>query len=212
MVNGVRIQLGWSRTASRRMTYRERGLGLDITAAGPRARRVLATLTHSPLSVVLKSAGLTQPADWRRVTFGGLQFSVPSQWQTERRRWWGGCPGNLAPGVVVLSTAQVMSAPSCPAPLDTAGLDAGAPGMVVGAGPMIADSHRVGETCGTHNGLRACIYPPPLHGGESSEQGLQILAATVYLHDRRRPDYIELGLSGSGQTPAIIFDSLEGAR
>lgn len=210
-VNGIRVELGWSRRGTH-ISYRERALGLDISATGPLARRVLQTFTHSPRSVVSNSTGLIAPPDWRPMSFGGLRFDVPPQWRTEHRRWWGGCPANLTPHLLVLSTAKIMSDPGCPAPLDTAGINAGAPGMVLGAGPHIGDDHLVGETCGPHNGLRVCIDPPPLRGGEPTDNGLQILAASVYLPGRQRPDHLEIGLFGSGLTPARIFDSITAAR
>ena len=210
-INGVTVELGWS-VHDDQTTYLERGLGLDIGASGPLAHDVLATITHSPLSVVLNSSDLAAPATWRRVTFGGLQFAVPPQWRTEHVSWWGGCPSNLARDVLVLSTAQTLSTPGCPAPLSTAGYSAGMPGMVVGAGPQIHDGHLRGETCRTTNGVRICIDPSPLRAGYPQGRGLQILSASVYLPGQQQPDQIEIGLNGSGLTPAQIFDSIKPER
>lgn len=210
-VHGIRVELSSSRRGKRTI-YHERGLGLDITATGPFARQIVRTFTHSPLSAVANSTGLLAPRSWRRIDFGGLRFDVPPLWRTEQRAWWGGCPANLTPHLLVLSTARILSAPGCPASLDTVGINAGEPGMIVGAGPKIGDGHVPGETCRPHNGLRVCIDPPPLRGGEPTDNGLQILAASVYLPNRQRPDHIEIGLFGSGLTSARIFDSTRAAR
>jgi hypothetical protein len=102
---------------------------------GPLARQVVATLTYSPLSVVLNSSVSSVPAGWRHLAFGGIQFAVPGQWRLERVTSWGGCPGNIAPDVLELSTAQTMSTPGCPRPPETAGYLVASPGMVLGSGP-----------------------------------------------------------------------------
>jgi hypothetical protein len=209
-INGVSVEHGWSVHADQ-TTYRERGLGLDISASGPLAQEVLGTITHSPLSVVLNSSGLAAPASWQHVTFGALRFAVPPRWRTERVSWWGGCLFNLSRDVLMLSTAQTLSTPRCPAPLPTARYTAGVPGMVVAAGPQISDDHLHGETCLKSNGLRICIDPPPLHDGYPSGRGLQILTAGVYLPGQQRPDQIEIGLYGSGLTPARILESIKPA-
>lgn len=210
-INQVTVQFGWSRHGDH-TTYVERGLGLDITATGPAAQRVLNTITHSPLSVVLNSTGLATPPSWTQVTFGGLQFAVPPHWRRQHMSWWGGCPYNLTRNLLVLSTAQKLFFPGCPPPPSTAHYLAGVPGMVVGAGPKITGVHPSGSTCLTSNRLRICINPPPLHGGYRTDSGLQILTARVYLPSQQRPDWIEIGLSGSGQTAAQIFESLKPAR
>jgi hypothetical protein len=208
VVNGVPVEAGWV-IRGRETTYLERGLGVDVGATGPLAGTVLRTLTHSPLSVVLNSRAVRAPGTWRQVTFGGLQFAVPAKWRTSTSTDWGGCPYNLEPAVLGLSTAQTLFIPGCPAPQTTAGSDAGVPGMIVGAGPQVRDEHLGGEHCLTRNALRICIYPPPR--GFAIERGLQILTAMIYLPDQAHPDQIELGLSGSGRTPAEVFDSLKPA-
>lgn len=209
-VNGVAVERGWS-VHGNQTSYVERGLGLDISASGPLARDVLRTITHSPLSVVLDSSGLSAPTSWRRVRFGGLRFAVPPRWRTDRVSWWGGCPFNLPRGVLMLSTAQTLSTPRCPAPLPTARYTAGVPGMVVGAGPQIGDAHLRGETCRISNDLQICVDPPPLQGGHPTGRGLHILTASVHLPSQHRRDQIEIGLYGSGLTPARILESIKPA-
>ena len=96
IVNGVYVHVGSTRAGST-LTYVERGLGMDLSASGPFARKVLGTITHSPLSVVLGSSVSGTPHGWRTADFGGLQFAVPGSWRLTRDSWWGGCPSTLRP-------------------------------------------------------------------------------------------------------------------
>jgi hypothetical protein len=207
VVNGVHVQVGWTRSGST-VTYIERGLGLDVTASGPLARTVLQTITHSPLSVVLDSTANGRPSGWRSVAFGGLRFSVPNTWRTTRDSWWGGCPYDIAANVLRLSTAQSVSVPVCPQQPTNAGYEAALPGMVVGAGPDAATNQVPGRRCVQRNALRICIDPPPLSGGFEPGRQLGLLTAEVYLPGLGRPDQVEIGLDGSGLIPLRIFDSL----
>jgi hypothetical protein len=208
IVNGVHVQVGWTRAGSA-VAYTERGLGMEVTASGPLARRVLQTITHSPLSVVLGSAVSGSPPGWRTVAFGGLRFAVPSSWQIGRDSWWGGCPYDIATNDLRLSTAQSLSVPGCPPPPTNAGYEAALPGMVIGAGPQVTAYSAVpGKRCVQRNSLRICIDPPPLGGGFTPGRQLGLLTAEVFLPGQTRPDQVEIGLSGSGLTPLRIFDSL----
>ena len=205
-VNGIPVTLGRERVG-RRLVHLERGLGLDIGVSGPLARRVLATITHSPLSVVLPSPRVAVPADWRHVSFGVLRFAVPQAWKSVSSNWWGGCPYNLGADILMVSTGQVLSDPGCPFPRATAAATAGVAGMVVGAGPRVTEPRLRGVTCLIRNALRVCIDPPPLHGAYQN-RGLQILTARVYLPGQRQPDVIEVGLYGTGRACAAIVDSM----
>jgi hypothetical protein len=208
-VNGVRVVVS-SKTVGDVTSDTEVGLGLEIDATGPLADAVLETITHSPLSVVLHSSDLAAPSGWQPVRFGRLSFAVPPDWRTQRESNWAGCTFNLAPGVLVLNSAQTLL-PSCPAPFSNAAYLAGVAGMLVGAGPKVPDQHVHGERCKPHNDLQICIDPPPLHGGYPTDAGLQILTMQVYLHGDQHPDEVEIGLNGSGLAPAQIFDSLAAA-
>jgi hypothetical protein len=68
------------------------GLKVLIGARGPLARRVLATLHRSPLSVVLRSgtAG-TVLAGWTWRRFGGVRFAAPRSWSLQRADRWATC-------------------------------------------------------------------------------------------------------------------------
>ena len=185
-----------------------RALGMDVEASGPLAEQVMATLTHSPLSVVLNSSADSVPPSWQHVVFGGIRFAVPGDW-TRRGTSGGDCPGNIEANVLVLSTAQSLSASSCGGPPpETAVYLAANPGMELGSGPSIqaAPPH---ATCLTRQGLRICVDPPPSPGGGFVPgQELNLLTAQVKVAGRSALDQIEIGLTGTGVTPLQILDSI----
>jgi hypothetical protein len=185
-----------------------RAIGMQLRAQGPLAARVVATLTHSPYSVVLGSSVSSVPAGWQHVVFGGMRFSVPGKWTMSRSTAWGGCPYNIEAGVLALSTAQVLSAPGCPSPPETAASLAAQPGMVLDAGPLV--SHAPADaTCLRRNGLRICIDPaPPPVGGSAPGHEVNLLTAQVTVPNQVTVDQIEIGLTGIGVTPLEIFDSM----
>jgi hypothetical protein len=194
---------------ARNMTETVRALGVQVMAKGPLAPRVVATLTYSPLSVVLGSSVGAPPAGWRHLDFGGLRFSVPRQWVIQRVDWWGGCPFNIVAGAVLLSTAQYLSAPGCPVAAATAGYLAGRPGMVLFAGPKVAAAPADAK-CLTRNGLRICIDPPPPSSGSPGHE-LNLLTAQVTVPHQAIVDQVEIGLTGSGALPLDLFDSIRPA-
>ena len=185
-----------------------RALGYDITAQGPDFKLVLATLTHSPLSVVLDSQVSHPPTDWKSIQFGGLQFSVPPTWTTDRYTWWGGCPGNLQANTLQLSTAQTFSALGCPPPPQSVQYESGVAALVVGSGPQI-QSVESGATCVERNALRICIdpFPTPSDGGAPGH-GVSILTAQISVPGQTTLDQIEIGLNGDGTSALNISDSL----
>jgi hypothetical protein len=209
VVNGIRVLEGIKRSASSR-TDVVRALGMQVDAQGPLAAEVEETITHSPLSVVIDSSVTTVPSAWRRVDFGGLRFSVPRQWTLTRDSYWGGCPGNIAPNALVLSTAtQSMAGESCPPPPQTAGYLAANPGMLLGSGPLIGDAPS-DASCVNRNGVHICIdSPPPTDGGYSFGQELNLLTAQVTIPGQSAVDQIEIGLTGTGIEPLEIVDSMK---
>jgi hypothetical protein len=189
-----------------------RALGIQLSVAGPLSARVVATLTHSPYSVVLGSSVRSVPAGWRHVAFGGIRFAVPGRWAIERNASWGGCPYNIQGDELELSTAQVFSAPGCPAPFETAGYLAAHPGMVFGSGPQVPHAPRDAH-CLQRNHLRICIdRPPPPVGGLAPGHELNLLTAQITVPKQVAIDQIEIGLTGNGLTPLQIFDSIQPAR
>ena len=189
-----------------------RALGIQVDARGPLDEEVVKTLTHSPLSVVLHSSSQSVPKDWRQVVFGGVRFRVPPGWSTHRETFWGGCPGNIAAGLE-LSTAETLSNPGCPGPIQTAGYLAADQGMVLGSGPQVESVVPPRATCTSRHRLRICIDPPPTpDDGSSPGHQLNLLTAQVSVPRRASRDQLELGLSGSGVTQMRIFDSLRVSR
>jgi hypothetical protein len=185
-----------------------RAIGMQVRAQGPLAERVVATLTHSPYSVVVGSSVSSVPAGWQYVVFGGIRFSIPSEWTTSRSTAWGGCPYNIEAGVLALSTAQVVSAPGCPAPPETAASLAAEPGMVLDSGPLVPHAP-ADATCLRRNRLRICIDPPPPPvGGFAPGHEVNLLTAQVTVPQQATVDQIEIGLTGTGVTPLEIFDSM----
>ncbi len=148
------------------------------------------------------------PSGWRTVSFGGLRFAVPGTWRIERDSWWGGCPGDIEPYYLRLSTARTLSLPSCPAPAPTAAHVGAVPGVVLGAGPQVSGTGSPTGSCLSRVGLRICLEPPPFGGGFEAGRQLDLLTALVYLPGRTVPDQVEIGLFGSGLVPLQIFDSL----
>ncbi|MHB1430949.1 MAG: hypothetical protein ACYCVZ_02370 [Streptosporangiaceae bacterium] len=178
-------------------------LGVRISARGPLAGRIVATLTRSPISVVLSSGPeFGVPSGWRWHRFGGIRFAAPVTWATRRDTWWGGCPYGIAARVVQLSTASALFLPSCPALLDTAANLAARPGVVVGSGRYAAlPSGAPGvATCPREHGLRACVA----YG--AGTDGTMTVVVTV--PGRARSALVVIGLAGSGATTRTILDSI----
>lgn len=185
-----------------------RALGVEVEVSGPLSSRIVGTLTHSPLSVVLDSSVSSVPAGWQHVTFGGIQFAVPGGWTIERDDMWPGCPYNIASRVLELSTATSLFVPFCPAPPETAGYLSAHPGMVLGAGPQVSGAP-AGASCLKRNDLRICVDPPPPStGGFPVGRELNLLTAQITVPNPTTVDQIEIGLTGSGLTPLQIFDSM----
>jgi hypothetical protein len=204
VINGIRVEI-----ARAGADLVERALGMQIEASGPLANRVLRTITHSPLSVVLRSTSSSVPKGWRPVTFGGLHFYVPPTWKLRSETVWPpACPANIARQVLELDRAQAaLNGARCTRPPQTAGYDAAQAGMVLGAGPQIQPAPS-GATCRSRNGLRICVDPPP-SSNEGFEPGheLSLLTAQITWPGQRYPDQLDLGLTGDGLTPLRIFDS-----
>ena len=187
-----------------------RVLGIEVEARGSLASQVERTITYSPLSVLLSRSVTSVPPGWSPMIFGGIRFSVPSQWKVERGTGWPGCPGNIPADLLELSTAQEVNASSCGGgPPQTAGYLVGSPSMVLGSGPQVGPAP-ADARCISRNGLRFCIdgAPPPT-GGFSGGHELNLLTAQVTVPGQTAVDQIEIGLTGTGITPLEIFASIK---
>jgi hypothetical protein len=185
-------------------------LGVRIGARGSLATRVLATLTRSPLSVVLRRGRVAPvPASWTWRQFGGVWFATPPSWSLQRENQWETCGSGLEPGSLLLVDATKPPIyPPCPYQIPTATADQAQPGLVVLTGKYAAQS--VGETyasCQSRHGVRICLSSVTGQGG---------LLGGVLIFSVSRPKHAAtfflLGLSGSGTSARAIFDSITTAR
>jgi hypothetical protein len=181
-------------------------LGVRIGARGKLAARVLATLTRSPLDVVLGRGPTARvPAGWAWRQFGGVAFASPRSWGVQREDQWASCGTGLWPSALLLVDAAKppMHLP-CPFQLPFASVDEAEPGLVAVTGKYAAES--VGESfgrCRSRRGVRICLASITGQGGLSA--GVLILAVTRPHH---AATYFLLGLSGNGATARAAFDSI----
>jgi hypothetical protein len=172
-----------------------------VTARGPLARRVLGTLTRSPLSVVFAPGPeAAVPSGWRWHDFGGIRFAAPAAWPQERSVVWAGCPLAIQPVTVTLAKTTTAIAGSCSPGSFTAGSLTAQPGVLVATGPFLQWPVPRGSPCHRLHGLRACYSRPIYLGG--------VLDVSVYVPGRRRPTVVEIGLAGNGEVARTIYDSI----
>jgi len=181
-------------------------LGVRIGARGKSASRVLATLTRSPLSVVLRHGPAARvPAGWAWRSFGGVWMAVPASWTVQRENQWATCGTGLEPSTLLLidATKPPLYLP-CPFLIPSATADQAQPGLTVVTGKYAARS--VGESygsCQSRRGLRICLSTITGQGG---------LFGGVLIFSVSRPKHATtfflLGLSGSGASARAVFDSI----
>jgi hypothetical protein len=186
-------------------------LRVRVGARGPLARRVLDTLTRSPLSTVLRRGpAVPVPASWIWYRSRGVRFAAPRSWSVQREHQWATCGTGLVPGRLLLIDATRPPARlPCPAPFPTAAAEQALPGLTVVTGKYAAAS--VGADfagCQVRRGLRICLSSVTGQGGFSS--GVLIFSAS---RPHRRPAaFFLLGLSGSGGRARAILRSVTVAR
>jgi hypothetical protein len=182
-------------------------LGVRVGARGPLARRVLATLTWSPLAIVLRRgpAGPV-PASWISHRFGGVRFATPRSWRPRRENQWATCGTGLVPRSLLLIEASRRPAHlPCPAQLPTAAAEQAQLGLTVVTGKYAAES--VGEhfaSCRVRRGTRICLASITGRGGFFG--GVLIFSVS---RPHRPVTFFLLGLPGSGARSQVIFDSIE---
>ena len=181
-------------------------LGVRIGARGKLAARVLATLTRSPLDVVLSRGPAARvPAGWTWRQFGGVTFASPRSWSLQREDQWSTCGTGLWTNALLMVNAAKppMSLP-CPLQLPFAGVDEAEPGLVAVTGKYAAES--VGESygrCQARRGVRICLSSVTGQGGLPA--GVLIFSVT---RPRDPATYFLLGLSGTGADARAVFDSI----
>jgi hypothetical protein len=200
-INGIAVEsVQIVPSADGSVSYFVPALHVTVTAHGPLARRVLATLTRSPLSVVLEAGPRSPvPHSWRWHEFRGIRFAAPGGWALDRNGHWG-CPPFSAPDSVVLIPAANFRRPRCAVVVPTAGLMTGHAGVVAGAGPYRGSDTFLPGSCRRLHGLRAC-YLTPAYGD-------QTLDVAVYVPGRDRATELQIGLGGSGVIPRTIVQSI----
>lgn len=184
-------------------------LKVRVGARGPIARRVLATLTRSPLSVVLgrgRPGPGRVPASWAWRRFGGIRFAAPRAWTRQRRDQWATCGTELAPGTLLLinATKPPLYLP-CPGRFATAANEQAQPGLTVVTGKYAAKS--VGERyarCQVRHGVRICLASVTGQGGGYSG----VLIFSVSQPHQHAATFVLLGLPGPGTCARTIFGSI----
>jgi hypothetical protein len=181
-------------------------LGVRVGARGKLAARVLATLTRSPLDVVLSRGPAARvPAGWTWRQFGGVTFATPRAWTLQREDQWATCGTGLSTNALLLVDAiKPPASLPCPLQLPYASADQAEPGLVAVTGKYAAAS--VGESygrCQSRRGVRICLSSITGQGGLSA--GVLIFSVT---RPGRAATYFLLGLPGSGANARAVFDSI----
>jgi hypothetical protein len=180
-------------------------LGVEVTAEGPLARRVMDTLSRSPRTVALASGAAPRvPSSWRSGTFDGISFSIPGNWPIRRTKWAMGIGGGCVPvtlgeaSQVVLSTDEASGPvggclPLLRGPVPTT------QGLQIDQGPYAPTVSPVAK-CFNIAGLSACLataYP------------YSILVLRVTVPGRSTPVIVSIGLAGNGMIARTILYSLK---
>jgi hypothetical protein len=184
-------------------------LGVRVGARGKLAARVLATLTRSPLSVVVSRGQAAKvPADWTWRQFGGIRFAAPRSWSLQREDQWATCgTGLLTSSLLLLDATKPPFYLPCPYEIPTAQAYQAQPGLTAVTGKYAATS--VGESyasCQSRGGVRICRSTVTGQGGFLS--GVLIFSVSRPKH---AATFFLLGLSGSGASARAAFDSIRAA-
>jgi hypothetical protein len=205
-INGFRVYRLHSRPGT--VLYLVPKLDVRIGASGPLAKRVLGTLSWSPLAVVLRHGPVSPvPAHWTWRSFGGVRFAVPPTWKLTRKDQLATCgTGQWPQSLLLINAKKPPLALPCPLQFPTAAAIQGQPGLTVVTGKYAARS--VGEkfaACQVSRGVRICLATGTGRGG---------LANSVLVFSVARPHhhpltYFVLGLAGSGARSRAVFDSVQ---
>ncbi len=209
VIHGIRVYRLPSGPKS--VLYLAPGLGVRVGARGPLARRVLATLSRSPLSVVLgRGPAGPVPASWAWHQIGDVRFATPRSWSLQRENQWATCGTGLVPGLLLLIDAtRPPAALPCPFPVPTADAQQAQPGLTMVTGRYAAES--VAENfarCQARRGARICLSSVTGQGGFLSG----VLIFSVSRPRRHGAAFFLLGLSGSGARAQAIFGSIRLSR
>jgi len=182
-------------------------LRVRVGARGPLAGRVLATLTRSPLAVVLRHRPASPvPDSWTSYRFGRVRFAVPASWTVQHEKQWATCGTGVDPRSLLLvhATRPPLAIP-CPLAFPTAAAEQVQPGLTVVTGKYAAQS--VAEkfsSCLVRHGATVCLSSITGQGGSFSG----VLIFSVARLRQHSATYFLLGLSGSGARARAVFDSV----
>jgi hypothetical protein len=196
------------------LRYYVPSLGVEVTAVGPLARRILDTLTRSPRAVVLASGPEpVVPSYWNRLIYQGLAFAAPRSWpviRTTQNMGIGHCSNTGAifygPNVI-LSTDNGIAVFRCVDPEPTPQLPQDGVQVDVGTRTLSQLAEQglrlvFSEHCLKVNGLKACPATSPAYS---------ILVLKVTVPGRSKPVYVSIGLAGNGMAARTILYSLRAA-
>jgi len=210
ILNGVPIYLGPSGLSF--VTHFAPSLGVDVTANGPLARRIVNTLTRSPLAVARESGSApSAPPGWHSVSFRGLSFKAPRSWPVTPTAVTGREVGRLCAtsGVTFITTRVALSTDRqrfpiafCPAFLYQ-GLQPPENGVEVDGGSENGFPFPVALSFSKHcldlHGLTACPATSPAYS---------ILFLRVTGPSLPKPVLVSIGLAGNGMVARTILYSL----
>ena len=190
-------------------------LGVRVTAAGPAAAAVLATLTRSPRAVALgPGTPARPPGDWRTIVTDGLALEVPASWPVRHTQLSNGLavPCSALPAGVTLGepgatistdTANVLY--HCPAmfPFRPTRVRVPVAGVQLDTGPLRPRLPKSTYAhCIARSGLRICVADEPSYS---------VLVLEVALPHRTTPIICSIGLDGTGLEARAIEGSLRAA-
>ena len=207
--NGVPVYL--RQHSGDEFSYFAPSVGIEISAGGPLARRVLDSLTRSPRAVALAAGPAPQvPSSWHSLTFAGMRFAVPAGWPVQRQSlFFGSCSSGPPEGygldhaTVVLDTDARVSLPGCPI-ISPPPVRPPANGVRIDTGPYFPapPSRFISTRCLSLHGLTACPATSP-------EYSILVLRVTV--PGRTKPVFVSIGLAGNGMVARTILYSLRPA-
>jgi len=170
-------------------------LGVQLTLDGANAQRVLSTLTISPRALVLAKGVVPRvPSLWQKLSFAGVEVSVPPSWPVTRTDWDCG-QSNFGSAVVIL--ANDIHALSCPAPLPRALVQRPSDGLRIDVG-IDAAPHTVSPTC---------LYS----WCQATDAPYSVLVLVRTIPGQTKPLIVSIGLAGNGLIARTILDSLRPA-
>jgi hypothetical protein len=208
--NGVPVYLGPNGLSF--VTHYAPTLGVDLTAQGPMARRVIDALTRSPRSVTLASGPAPLvPSGWHDVTFQGLTFDAPASWPVTPTTEAG---QDLAyecgpSGVVLVKTEVTLSADQYEFPPGGCLPPAMRPQQPKNG--VEVDEQGAAHLPVVMTFSKRCLHLHGLTACPATSPAYSILILKVAVPGRATPVVVSIGLAGNGLVARTVLDSLRAA-